>query len=60
MNKASPVPADRPSSASETRNELESRIASLRALAVSMDDPEAAARQMDLILILEVQLLEAP
>ena len=60
MNKASPVPTDRPPWATETRSELESRIARLRASAVSLDDPEAAARQMDLILLLEVQLLENP
>jgi hypothetical protein len=60
MNKASPVPTNRPPSTTETRSELESRIARLRASAVSLDDPEAAAHQMDLILVLEVQLLETP
>ena len=55
-NKANPAEFDPPSA--EARIELEARIARLRALAVSHDDPETSARLMDLVIVLEVELLE--
>ena len=59
MNRANPAEFELPSP-DASRAELESRIASLRALAVAHDDPEIAVRLNDFILVLEVRLLETP
>jgi hypothetical protein len=40
------------------RDDLEARISRLRSLAITIEDPESAARMTDFILGLEVQLLE--